>query len=128
MKYIIFSIFLLGILVACFYIPISATQEDEIFELKRRIASLEIRVEKLEKLLDPSPEKIEPSSQELWKNKANWRQLRIGMSENQVIDLLGEPVKIDVTISFIYWYYPNALSGSVMFDKSNRKLESWTEP
>lgn len=49
------------------------------------------------------------------------------MSENQVRNILGEPVKIEV-YAYIAWYYPDVLGGSVKFDTRTRELTLWSEP
>lgn len=45
---------------------------------------------------------------------ANWRKLKLGMSQTSVREALGEPDRIDASKYFIYWYYANG--GRVKFD------------
>jgi outer membrane protein assembly factor BamE (lipoprotein component of BamABCDE complex) len=103
-------------------------QEDEISTLRQRVTELEQKVELLEVLLKECTEarqKQEASSYG-WQNKKNWRSLEIGMSESQVREALGEPVKVIQGIKTL-WYYPNFYGGYVSFDE-NGNLTGWNEP
>jgi outer membrane protein assembly factor BamE (lipoprotein component of BamABCDE complex) len=103
-------------------------QEDEISGLRQRVTELEQKVELLEILLKECTEarqKQEASSYG-WQNKKNWRSLQIGMSESQVREALGEPVKVIQGIKTL-WYYPNFYGGYVSFDE-NGNLTGWNEP
>jgi outer membrane protein assembly factor BamE (lipoprotein component of BamABCDE complex) len=55
--------------------------------------------------------------------RANWRRLKVGMSEAEVSSTLGEPQRVSVQI-LIIWYYG---TGNVYFDR-NGSLMGWTEP
>lgn len=60
----------------------------------------------------------------------NWRKLKIGMTEQQVLNLLGEPENIfKVSTSYI-WYYPNFSNVSFWngFDTTVGKVDGWKEP
>ena len=65
-----------------------------------------------------------------WKDKANWRKLKTGMTMNQVRQVLGEPGKVStrtiVDIVYTRWYYPDALGGDVAF--KDGRVTGWGEP
>lgn len=63
--------------------------------------------------------------------KKQWRQLKRGMTQKQVKDILGEPIKVENMSLFLRWDYDNF--GSVefpMLDYNGNKdrLDSWHEP
>ena len=95
-------------------------------KLEKRVIELEKRVTKLEALLKTST-KEDIKYSEKWKNRSLWRQLRIGMSMNQVKSLLGEPRKIDGGSSFTYWYYSKVSWHSRVIFYDGR-VDRWTEP
>jgi hypothetical protein len=91
--------------------------EKEVQELKQRLTRLESSQAEKSVL----PKAIE--SDEGWKNLANWRLLKRGMTGDEVRSALGEPKKIDGG-HFTEWYYPN--NGRVVFTRE--KVYSWNEP
>jgi len=91
--------------------------EKEVQELKQRITRLESSQAEKSVL----PKSIE--SDEGWKNLANWRLLKRGMTDDEVRSALGEPKKIDGGL-FTQWYYPN--NGRVVFTRE--KVYGWNEP
>lgn len=103
-------------------------QEDDISQLQQKIAELELRVKELEGLLKASKELQENSSAPKfgWQNTKNWRDLKIGMNESQVKEMLGQPVKIIKGVKTL-WYYPNIYCGYCSFDE-NGNLIGWNEP
>ena len=60
-----------------------------------------------------------------WRSKQNWRSLKLKMSKEDVIHLLGEPTRISEVAGQSWWYYGDAF-GSVKFDSSG--AIGWTEP
>lgn len=60
-----------------------------------------------------------------WKEKSRWRQLRQGMTLQEVSNLLGEPERVAKTEFFTMWYW--GMLGNAEFDTSG-KLNRWTEP
>jgi len=115
------------VIIALFAYSLSANQSDEVKNLKARIAALENRVAKLEALVGNSKtNEIEYS--EKWKDRTIWRKLKIGMTKDQVRQLLGEPRKIDAGSALTYWYYSKETWHCyIRFDSSNR-IAGWTEP
>jgi hypothetical protein len=117
---------LLGLLLFPF-VPSSAREGDSselqrrIFELERRIGELEAELANCRKTTDEQSD-----LQYGWQNTKNWRRLEIGMPEDQVRIILGEPVKVIKGVK-ILWYYPNIYCGYVAFDRSGQ-LTGWNEP
>jgi len=66
--------------------------------LAERIAELEARVEKLERLLD------EKFADDRWKDPILWSRIRKNMSETDIRKLLGKPARVENHI-FTTWYY-----------------------
>jgi len=126
MNSIFILFFLLSLLVAT--PPTIQAQENEIDQLRLKVTELEGRIKELEIQLegcygDRDKESIDTGG---WKNKKNWRKLGIGMPQDEVESLLGEPVKVIQGIRTL-WYYPNIYCGYVSFDK-NGHLTGWSEP
>jgi hypothetical protein len=100
----------------------------EITRLRLKVAELEHKVQKLESM----PRDREDSSTEWnkpdhgWQNKKNWRLLKLGMTEDQVEKILGNPVKHIQGVRTL-WYYPSIYCGYVSFDENGR-LAGWNEP
>lgn len=113
--------------------PTSVLPQDlnqKIKELAQRITRLEKRIERLEGIiLESQKSQAKPivGSPNKWKDKANWRLLKKGMSKNEVERILGEPPKI-VANSYYgdIWYYPDVQGGNASFSKEDL-LTSWDE-
>jgi TonB family protein len=117
--------------VAAASIPaVAKGQDTSTASLLRRIENLESsntdlerRVRELESLIKSEPShgrSVTPST--AWRDLANWRQLRRGMTMDEVRHLLGEPERLDggpVT----KWSYAD---GYVYYLPD--KLEGWSEP
>jgi hypothetical protein len=68
------------------------------------------------------------SAKAKWQDHANWRQIRPGMSADQVRNLLGEPTAVHSDPAFIRWTFgegPNA--GTAVFFASG-ELKDWHAP
>jgi hypothetical protein len=95
-----------------------------IAELEKRIAELEQRLHAVEGLQTPTrPENraVRGNARDL----GNWRQLQLGMTMNQVSELLGQPERVSAIIT-ISWSYPNR--GSVVFNAQSKTVMGWEEP
>jgi outer membrane protein assembly factor BamE (lipoprotein component of BamABCDE complex) len=57
-----------------------------------------------------------------WRSPASWRRLRVGMSQAEVAQILGEPGKVTRYYAFTRWEYPDALGRRVNFDERGRLL------
>lgn len=103
-------------------------QTDEVSQLRQRVIELEQKTKGLEDQLKECTE-VRKRQQEAdygWQNKKNWRSLEMGMKEDRVKGILGEPVKVIKGVKTL-WYYPNFYGGYVSFDEGG-KLIGWNEP
>jgi len=103
-------------------------QEEEVKKLQNKVYELEGKIKLLESLLKGSNKDINKQIKEEfgWQNKKNWRNLSVGMSEGEVQELLGDPVKSIEGVRTL-WYYPNIYCGYVSFGEDGR-LIGWNEP
>ena len=91
----------------------------ETAQLKRKIADQEGRIAELERAVKvlqsaaaPLPAPI-PSPTPLWHRASNWTQIKVGMSEAQVVAILGSPTHVDSSIDRrTLVYEPDASSTS----------------
>lgn len=62
--------------------------------------------------------------------RAGWRQLRRGMTPDEVLTQLGSPDDIRVELTFTYWYYGSdrKSAAQVMFDTREMTVTTWREP
>jgi hypothetical protein len=89
--------------------------------LKRRIADQDERIAQLEKAVKalqsaatPMPTPI-PSETPPWHRASNWTLIKSGMSESQVVGILGPPTSVDASIDKrILLYSPDANSTSTL--------------
>jgi len=94
-------------------------------ELQKRVDKLELRAQ----ASAPGQPALAPNAG--WKDKANWRGLRRGMTEREVEALLGPPTKVDIGPSLGYWFYSptQGVQGpNVMFSADKMTVYGWTEP
>ena len=113
--------------------PTSVFTQDlnqKIKELEQKIIQLEKRIVRLEGLVlefQKNQEKPIVNSPIKWKDKANWRLLKKGMSKDEVRQIIGEPPKIAANAYYgDIWYYPDSQGGNASFDKEG-SLTSWSE-
>ncbi|MGH0028996.1 MAG: outer membrane protein assembly factor BamE domain-containing protein [Myxococcota bacterium] len=59
-----------------------------------------------------------------WRDARSWQRLRVGMSQAQVLRILGEPGRVTHYYAFERWEYPDALGRRVNFDEKGR-LVAW---
>lgn len=97
----------------------SDTATAGIARLDERVSLLEKRVGELERASAPR--------QTVAPDKAAWRKLQVGMTENDVRALLGEPKAVDVNGSYINWQYGEVI-GYVRFTPDKRRVNGWREP
>jgi len=90
--------------------------------LENRLALLQKRLQDLEHELAsrPRPE----ADREAWRNAGAWQSLRNGMSEAEVMRILGAPGRVAGYYGFVRWEYPDALGARVNFDERGR-LIAW---
>lgn len=104
-------------------------QEATIEQLNQRIEQLENRVSILESIIANSKQKkskqanISAVAPEL----QSWRKLKKKMTFDDVVNLLGEPLRIKSDV-LTFWYYSKDFSHSyVEFDHQDL-VYGWTEP
>lgn len=91
--------------------------------LDRRTSDLELRVRELEALIKVEPSRDRRvSTSPNWRDLQNWRRLRLGMTDDEVRALLGEPESVDAG-PVTYWHWTGA---NVYF--MDGKLRGWSEP
>ena len=61
-----------------------------------------------------------------WRSPQSWQRLRVGMSQGEVLRILGDPGRITRYYAFTRWEYPDALGLRVNFDEHGRLL-AWGE-
>lgn len=100
-----------------------------IAHLERTTADLERRVAELEALLTavPAREAVEPSPTK-WRDRQSWRQLRRGMTMDEVRSLLGEPERVDaISEMATFWRWGSGIA-YVRFDGKAGRVGGWSEP
>lgn len=97
--------------------------------LERSNADLDRRIRQLESLIRNGSSRDRPlPSTANWRDLQNWRQLRRGMTMDEVRALLGEPQRVQTFGgAFTLWQW-NGGSADVRFDGSSGKVDAWSEP
>ena len=86
-----------------------------IADQERRIAALEKTVKALQAAAVPPVPKRIPSPTPEWRVAANWAHIKKGMSEAQVVELLGPPTRtISVVDMRTLYYQPDAKGGTTL--------------
>lgn len=103
------------------------TSSAELSNLRSKLEALEARMLKLE---GPGTSPAIPPvvGGDAWKSTANWRRLKVGMSENDVRKILGEPFRIEGGRSADWFYDPNGIGIDARVYFSNGKVDQWREP
>jgi len=132
------------IISVCFFISAflftenSFAQQTKLDSLRREIRKMKSEIVRLEAELDSLQPKIKnrtgkkPKTELLpYKDLKNWRSLEIGMKQDKVKNILGEPTRITAgKYSTIWWYeWGNGRYriGQLSFD-SRKILVLWVEP
>jgi hypothetical protein len=125
---ILFFALIMGITLTLSIPSQNFAQTDEIPQLRQRVIQLEAKIKEVEEQLRECQEerKRQQAADSGWQNKKNWRNLEVGMKEEQVRSILGEPVKVIKGVKTL-WYYPNFYGGYVSFGENGR-LTGWNEP
>jgi len=101
--------------------------DSEIESLRRQILDLQKRVERLEGEVEQGvpvnmARKVEPVPGG-WRKVHNWNLLEAGMSDYEVIEILGEPDREKTVKKFDFWYYGDGKLSVYM-----RRLKRWQVP
>ena len=91
--------------------------------LEKRLALLQLRLVKLEHEVAANTQP-EPTS-EAWRDASAWQRLRRGMTQADVLRILGRPGKVTTYYGFQRWEYPDALGKRVNFDEQG-VLVAWS--
>jgi hypothetical protein len=85
-----------------------------IADQERRIAELEKMVKALQAVAAPVPAAI-PAPTPPWQQASNWILIKKGMSEAQVVEILGPPTRVDSSIDVrTLLYQPDSRSTSTL--------------
>jgi hypothetical protein len=85
-----------------------------IADQERRIAALEKMVKALQAVAAPVPTAI-PAPTPPWHQASNWILIKKGMSEAQVVEILGPPTRVDSSIDVrTLLYQPDSRSTSTL--------------
>ncbi|MFQ5890679.1 MAG: hypothetical protein ACE5JR_11585 [Gemmatimonadota bacterium] len=103
------------------------TLSERVGKLEKEVEKLRLRVAHLEERLSVGAPSAEAAGPARWRDERSWRSLSKGMTKDDVIHILGEPVKTSRSTSIEIWYYPDAAGGWVSFDESGQVL-GWTQP
>lgn len=79
---------------------------------ERRIATLERTVRSMQSTVLAAARPVRPS----WRNAEGWAAVKLGMSRDQVVEILGEPKSTDIVIDRQTMFYKDAaeLVGNVV--------------
>jgi hypothetical protein len=84
---------------------------------ERRIAELEKTVRALQAVATPVPTPL-PTPVPAWRSASNWNQIKLGMSEAQVVEILGPPSRVEASIDVrTLIYLPDSHSTSTLSGK-----------
>lgn len=97
--------------------------------LKKRLEVASLLEALLNKAKTAQAPKIRPGD---YRNKANWRRIKMGMTRAQVREILGDPPPPGYPSPHSLagsrkWLYPDAIGGSVHFSPSGR-VDGWRAP
>jgi hypothetical protein len=103
------------------------SQQRQIEALKQQLQDLQERVKRLEGEVEQGvpvniARKVEPVPGG-WRKEHNWKLLVEGMSDYEVIKIVGEPDRQKTVKKFEFWYYGDGKVSLYM-----RRLKSWDIP
>lgn len=103
-------------------------QEATIEQLNQKIEQLENRVSILESIIANSNKKKSKQANvtAVAPKLQSWRKLKKNMTFDDVIDILGEPLRIN-SGSITYWYYSKDISHSYVSFYQD-VVDGWEEP
>ena len=90
---------------------------------ERRIATLERTVRSMQSTVLAAARPVRPS----WRNAEGWAAVKLGMSRDQVVEILGEPKSTDIVIDRQTMFYKEAaelVGNVVLFDDRVAEVSS----
>lgn len=101
-------------------------------ELEQMLVQLQTHVKEFQSIRNPNSQSTS-NIKYMNKNKniSNWRKLKLNMSSIQVLNLLGQPLKVDASGPYyIYWIYSMNEYGfkESFVSLKNSQVKSWKEP
>jgi hypothetical protein len=118
-KLALIGLLMCGPMIAQTHDPRVDDLQKETAQLKRRLADQDARIAELERTVKalqaaatPLPARI-PAETPPWYRASNWTQIKTGMSEAQVVAILGPPTSVDSSIdkrTLLYTPDPNSTS------------------
>jgi len=102
--------------------------EERLREVERRVEQLEKKQAEQQQNPSGAPRKTSRAAAEPWQHIANWRSLKLGMTDNDVRSILGDPDKVEVGSLVTLWYYEYPKGGRVRFSSGDHRVQGWTEP
>lgn len=124
------------ILAAVLVMPVTVVQADDMATLKAQVDALSERVSELEKKIGivdtPAVQRaiqevVGPVNPGDSGDKTNWDLLKVGLSYNEVRELLGEPVSIKKG-GMEFWYYSDKKLDGPFVKFLFRKANDWKSP
>ena len=103
------------------------SQQSQIEALKQQLQDLQERVKRLEGEVEQGvpvnmARKVEPVPGG-WRKEHNWKLLVEGMSDYEVVKILGEPDRQKTVKKFEFWYYGDGKLSTYM-----QRLKGWDIP
>ena len=118
------------LLILFIFLPIvySYGQTTAITKLEKRIEELEARVLVLENIILNKGTNVVRDDNTYANDLSNWRKIKVGMKDEDIRKILGEPKTITrMSRSFYVWQYDSIIgTGYIRFD--DRGVFSWDEP
>ena len=110
--------------------------QNRMTKLERRVEVLERQVEVLKAMLiqvSPPGKVVDTTRIHQTHTVANrnWDSLKIGMTEEEVQKLMGEPVRIQRLLSLTTWFYEGGaayIRPHVTFDNDSHLVYGWVAP
>ena len=119
----------LSVLVVLLVVAPAFGQDISNADLSQKVAELERRIALLEQLISATgTDQTTVPSKTQSENVANWRKMKIGMTEEAVRAILGEPLRIVRFSAQLYtWRYSiDSAYSQIGFGRNG--VESWMEP
>lgn len=104
------------------------SQSSEVGRLKREVADLESE----NQLLWEQAQQAKQAPDEPWRSLENWNRIRIGMTYNEVIEIMGHPREATDLSNLVWYRYGpeegDEWQGEVRFSHDSRALDQFGRP